>query len=268
MSKGKHMNDIRIENWGHLHDAIFEQAWNEPLKRFRSNFVFRGVCDLDYDLSTSLMRMGGPYDKLESVMLHNFRKYAYRSTVEQDSIWSWMATAQHHGLPTRLLDWTFSPYVALHFVTAEVDLYDRDGIIWCVNYLETNKLLPQKFKDRLSIYGDGVFSVETLAEVASTLQDFDQYAQKPFVVFLEPPSLDDRLVNQYALFSLVSGATNRLDEWLQDKPDLYRRIIIPAEMKWEIRDKLDHLNITERVLFPGLDGMSRWLKRYYSPRQE
>ena len=57
-----------------------------------------------------------------------------------------------------------------------------------------------------------------------------------------------------------------LDDWLAGQPQLYRRVIIPARLKWEIRDKLDQSNITERVLFPGLEGLTAWLKRQYSPR--
>jgi hypothetical protein len=83
---------------------------------------------------------------------------------------------------------------------------------------------------------------------------------------MEPPSLDDRILNQFALFSMVSNPALGLDDWIQRHGDLVRRVVIPAELKWEVRDKLDQANINERTLFPGLDGLSRWLERYYRPR--
>jgi hypothetical protein len=98
-----------------------------------------------------------------------------------------------------------------------------------------------------------------------SLRAFDRLGRRPFVVFLEPPSLDPRIVNQFALFSLMSSPRATLDEWLATH-NVARQIRVPAALKWEIRDKLDQLNINERVLFPGLDGLSRWLTRYYWPK--
>src|SRR5204863_9236592 len=86
------------------------------------------------------------------------------------------------------------------------------------------------------------------------------------VVFLEPRSRDPRITIQLALFSLMSRASATLDEWLAKHAALARRVILPASLKWEVRDKLDQANVNERVLFPGLDGLSRWLTRYYWPK--
>jgi hypothetical protein len=111
-----------------------------------------------------------------------------------------------------------------------------------------------------------VFTAEMLSRGADSLQAFDRLAPEPFVVFLEPPSLDDRIVNQFALFSLLSDVSVPLDSWLSAHPNVFRKIVIPARLKDEVRDKLDQANITERVLFPGLDGLSQWLTRYYLPK--
>lgn len=130
---------------------------------------------------------------------------------------------------------------------------------------EANKFLPARLKRIMAAEGSDTATVDMLSAFAS-LRDFDRLARRPFVVFLEPPSLDQRIVNQFALFSLMSGSGASLDDWLAEHPQVARRVVVPAALKWEIRDKLDQANINERVLFPGLDGLSRWLTRYYWPK--
>ena len=66
--------DIRVSSWSELHDRLYESSWREPLGRFRSNFAFRGVSQADYNLKSSLSRMGSVGD-LERHILRNFRKY-------------------------------------------------------------------------------------------------------------------------------------------------------------------------------------------------
>ena len=99
------------------------------------------------------------------------------------------------------------------------------------------------------------------------MRDLDAFGLKHggFALFFEPPSLDARIVNQGAIMSVMPGARLCLNDFLESYPQIYRRIVIPKELKWEVRDKLDQDNVTERMLFPGLDGLSNWLKRYYGP---
>ncbi len=220
-------------------------------------------------MSSSLVRLArGRADagRLEVALLRNFRKYAHSEGVHADSIWDWLALGQHRGLPTRLLDWTYSPLVALHFATDQPADFDRDGVVCCVNFVEANKRLPAKLKRILEREGSQTLTVDMLGGF-KTLRDFDALSRDPFLVFLEPPAVDRRILNQFALFSLMSSATADMDRWLQQRPELCRRVIVPAHLKWEIRDKLDQANINERILFPDLDGLSRWLTRYYLPAE-
>jgi FRG domain len=260
------MAEIRIRDWNELNDQLYCDAYQEHIGRIRSPFAYRGLSDAGYPLTTSLYRLGGAFGQMEQHLLRNFRKYARRSDVPTDSVWNWLAVAQHHGLPTRMLDWTFSPLVAMHFATARLDRFDRDAAIWAVDFVRTHALLPAPLREELANESADVFTVEMLDRRAPSLEQFDALDAKPFALFLEPPSLDDRIVNQFALFSVMSRPDTTFFDWLARRPELFRKIVIPAALKWEIRDKLDQANVTERVLFPGLDGLSAWLRRYYSPR--
>ncbi len=262
------MTDIVVETWLDLHDKLFRSVWQPEIRRFRAQLAYRGLSDADYELTTSLMRLGPGYEHMEKHLLRNFRKYAHRDAVDDDSSWNWLTMAQHHGLPTRLMDWTFSPYVAMHFATANLEQFDRDGVIWAVDYTKVHQTLPDVLRRELSAEKADLFTVEMLDRVVPTTDVLEAVCDKAVLLFLEPPSVDDRVVNQYALLSVMSDATLGVDEWLASRPDYYARFIIPAALKWEIRDKLDQANITERVLFPGLDGLSTWLKRNYKPRRQ
>jgi hypothetical protein len=262
------IEEVRAESWIELQERLFEGAWNERLGRFRSDLAFRGQADAAAGLVTTLARLGGNYAELERSLLRNFRKYARRDAVAVDSPWDWLALAKHHNLPTRVVDWSYSPYVALHFATADLAGAEVDAAVWCVDFVRTREALPDALADLLESEGSNVFTTELLGRALDSLDKLDALADEEFVVFFEPPSLDERIVNQFALFSLMSSATAQLQDWLGDRPGLARKVVVPAELKWEVRDKLDQANVTERVLFPGLDGLSSWLTRHYSPRRE
>lgn len=252
--------------WSSVLDALYAESWNPDLSRFRSPFAFRGLSAADHVLSSSLVRLAGDADirRLELALLRNFRKYAHGEVPGTDSLWHWLTLGQHRGLPTRMIDWTYSPLVALHFATEDTSAYDQDGIVWCVNFVEANKRLPRRLRKVLDEECSDTFTVDMLTQLGS-LREFDALSRDPFVVFVEPPAIDRRILNQFALFSLMSSPSAVLHDWLQRHPDLCRSVVIPASLKWEVRDKLDQANINERVLFPDLDGLSRWLERYYTP---
>lgn len=257
------MKDIKVRTWSKLMETLYDIPKTEH-ERHRSDFVYRGVANKEWGLDTSLKRLGPKFADVERPLLRSFTKYAKPGEIPNNSLWFRLAVAQHHGLPTRLLDWSVSPKVAAHFATYEEEHFDKDGAIWCVNVTKSRALLPEALRDQLKDEYAYLFSVEMLESISSLLMFDSLAATGEFVLFFEPPSLDDRIINQGAIMSTMPGVTLELGPFLE-KHDLAHRIIIPSKLKWELRDKLDQDNVTERMLFPGLDGLSRWLKRYYGP---
>jgi hypothetical protein len=214
-------------------------------------------------METSLQRSASV--ELERHLYRNFRKYARTPGEVPLNDWDWLAVAQHHALPTRVLDWTFSPLVALHFATWDVSVSAADGVVWSVDVPRVHGRLPDELKQLLRSDGSEVFTTNALARAEVTPFNLTGYSESDFFLFLEPPSIDDRVVNQFASLTVGSNPSSRFDDWLEGlESEVARRLVIPSSVKAEAREKLDQANINERVLFPGLDGLSKWLTRYYT----
>src|SRR3954447_8170251 len=251
-------------SWRELDDAVADTSWCLGRRHVHSTLVFRGLARASYRNVSSLSRLGDGYADLERHLVRNFRKYAHRERPGPPT-WDWLALAQHHGLPTRLLDWTFSPLVALHFATAS---WAGDDAAPLPGGIEgVHDLLPGDLGEGLRAEGSLVFTTEGLAQHARGLPELDALAEdrEPFVLFFEPPSLNERIVNQAAVLSVIADPTVHMEDWLDDHQDLWRAWQIPPEVKEEIRERLDQANMNERLLLPGLDGLAAWLRRYYSP---
>jgi hypothetical protein len=186
-------NDIVVSSWAELMFTLYDIP-RTAFQRYRSDFVYRGVADLSWGLETSLKRLGNV--NAERGLLVSLGRYSEPGWIPADTLWVRPAVAQHHGLPTSMLDWALSPRVALHFATAGAEHYDKDGALWCINVGQSRSFLPKKLQAILAKEYSFVFSVEMLDEIKS-LANLDALGTEhgSFVLFFEPPSLDARIVN-------------------------------------------------------------------------
>ncbi len=258
------LREIVVHSWDELQSAVFDDVWDEKIMRYRDNCIYRGASDQQWDLVPSLNRVCAHDLTLESQVFRSFRKYGYTELAGYSGFWHLLPVAQHHGLPTRLLDWTYSPLVAAHFATEDTACYDRDGVIWRLDVTDFKRYLPAPLQNKLKDTGSNIFTIGMLEKVIPDFKQMRALDDEPYALFFEPSSMIDRIVNQYALFSVVSDPAVLLSDIIEKRKIACRRIIIPREVKLEIRDKLDYINISERMIYPGLDGVCRWITRRYS----
>lgn len=262
------IEEIRITTLDELLPLLTEQEFRPDLDRNRSSYLYRGMPNVDYKMFTSLSRNCKKLQKdLEPAILENFAKYAVSEEPEiAQSVWRQMILGQHYGLPTRLLDWTHSALVGLHFAMTEENLEhmsEHDCAVWRIDMNEMYSLLPSSYQAIINRSQTTIFSVDMLDEAAGSLEQYDADMKDGAMVIIEPPSMNDRIVNQYSFFSLVPMGMTDIEKFLDEKTPNTVKYVIDKDLRWRVRDMLDQLNMSERIVYPGLGGLSKWIARHY-----
>ena len=148
-----------------------------------------------------------------------------------------LSIAQHHGLATRLLDWTLNPLVACFFaVSSELE---RDAAIYILESISIN--------DR-----------------AHSSMTIEQLSGHEGVICYQPKAINKRLNSQKGLFTVHCPPTIPFPvskSAFHHDTTTIKRYIIPSDLKKEIRDMLDNYGVNEASLFPDLDGLAKYVNR-------
>jgi hypothetical protein len=142
-------------------------------------------------------------------------------------------------------------------------LDDHDSVVWRIDVDELHDLLPQKYQEVMQRSRSTVFSIKMLQESCQSLQEYDEDMAGRAMLVVEPPSIEQRIINQFSFFAIVPLDIEDVADFLNRHTDKTVKYIIKKELRWRVRDLLDQLNISERIIYPGLDGLSSWLARHF-----
>jgi hypothetical protein len=260
---------VTIESLADLIARVTPASPDPATGRHRDSGVYRGAANATWPLLTSLDTLGGvtpAHSKadLEEHILRNFIRYSRPFfPVSPINEWEVLIAAQHHGLPTRLLDWTYSPMVAAHFATVEGGR-ETDRAVWRLDWKAVHRYF--RLPDRALLIQDleGIFGQERAFTPWALFEP--RTRERQFACMIEPPSLDARIATQAATFTLCSENRRPFDSFLEANglSSALTRFVIPAREVGRLRDQLDLVSVDERRLFPDLDGLADYLRRYYS----
>lgn len=227
---------------------------------------YRGESRSDYDLMPSLLRK--KYDDDEDLMWTESSLF-YEFSARAKSLhhigaddWDILFYMRHHGVPTRLIDWTETLGVALYFSMLNQHK-DSKPCLWLLNPYKLNdltwktrELISPKFL--LNPYDDDVDYVYLYSDFLENPKSFE--IKNPVAIY--PPQKSDRMLAQRGWFTF-HGTNNEPLNKIKKLKDCYRQVIIPPDLRKPIIDFLSQAGIHDYVMFPDLDGLSRYLKGKY-----
>lgn len=228
-------------------------------------WVYRGQSDSSWKLETSLYRnferlkklqvasAGKEVNKLrndhERLMINSFKGSAHlylSGLPDRDDLTEWISIMQHYDAPTRILDFTFSPFVALFFA---LNQGEKDSSMFCFNvkyYSEINEK----------------FAAEENIDLKDQLFKGNLKEDKSYFVFYEPKMLNLRQKAQKGLFLIPSNNYETFETILKsypEDPEKSVKLVIPKELRVAGLKMLLKMNVSADILFPGIEGFCRSL---------
>ncbi len=215
---------------------------DESDKHSSRDWIYRGVTDQRFKLLPSIGHTRH-YSVKQTISESEEEQALWRfkdnvrshigHTVENDL--EWMVIAQHHGLPTRLLDWTRRPLVAAYFAATTIQ----------------NRITLSPTR-RINTPIDGaIYAVKRPPKVG--LEDREKPFQVDRVKFIDPPHISERVPRQVSVLTIHPTPA---EPW---NPSDMIKFLIPKQYKFGIKKELDRLGINEAALFPGVDATARYI---------
>ncbi len=248
---------IQVNSWGEYRDLVDSEEMR--------SWGYRGQADADWKLYSSISRafqQGRVHrdawrgQEARALRLFKAKAHLYLDHVPPDNdAYQWLALMQHHGAPTRLLDITWSPYVALFFA---LERATKPAAVWA--------FLEPAISDRATVR---LRNGNTIKPIEIAIWRSDNYEKhylpgvSPFVTIGKPKVMNQRLIAQSGSFIVPGVLDKSVEEILSGYPKpkacLLKIIINTAAVRKEAMHRLYSMNITNASLFPDLDGLSRSL---------
>lgn len=233
----------------------------------KNEWIFRGHCDEEWSLQTSFERMfdetGKPYSEAQEMEIGLIKKFQREAhyygipTFDYLNIPEWLSIMQHYGAPTRLLDWTHSPWIGTFFAIIDKKPIDeKNAAIYALNWKKLDSATKSEILNIFNI-DNNLMKIDNFMEVLK---------HGPSVVKLNSYKQNERQIIQQGTFLFPLSIEKRFQENLDDtalNTEDILKIIIPADWRTDLIRKLYRMNITYATLYPGIGGFSMALKHLH-----
>lgn len=249
----------------------FTKVVEQSVQNAKGSLWYRGCHKSNFPLTPSLYRLKNKTVKelleIERRTIDHFKQRSWSyitKPFQNDRDWEWLFFMQHYRMPTRLLDWTENPFVALYFslfserhCDHQVAQEREDAAVWVLSPGDWNKSI---FDDRG--YKSDVLSIDDPV-VDGYKPKHDVLSQVPIAI--NGIANNHRIISQRGVFTVFGRENKSLEEFAGSgrRSKLLKKIVLPGNRKKELAHALISIGYTDGVIFPDIEGLVIELKRKY-----